>query len=266
MKSSVHEKIVLVLNASSATGLAQSLYLRRKGYRTIGLVASSPGASVDLPFEPILTSMSEEDSLEIIQKIVSSLRRLDAVISCPPPFLLVASDELQDDEIGSFLSAHLIRTLKMETLLLQHMRAAGGGKLINIVSAPVQKAASCLGLYQAGQAAICAWSAAASGELASLGVFVSVVECGRIHGASAHLTLPARPLKRRDHDRLATMQGLVAGDPYWVGDEILAEKVERILQESKPKAYYAADRTVGLQTFTGRFLRLWPGEGAGGGT
>ena len=76
MKSSVQEKIVLILNASSATGLAQGLYLRRKGYRTIGLVASSPGASVDLPFEPILTSISEEDSLQSIQKIVSVGRRM----------------------------------------------------------------------------------------------------------------------------------------------------------------------------------------------
>ncbi|WP_114208767.1 SDR family NAD(P)-dependent oxidoreductase [Acidisarcina polymorpha] len=266
MKSSVHEKIVLVLNASSATGLAQSLYLRRKGYRTIGLLEGSPRAGVDLPFEPILTSVSEEDSLQTIQKIMSSLRRLDAVISWPPPFLLAASDELQDDEIGRFLSAHLIRILKMETLLLQHMRAAGGGKLINIVSAPAQRALSCLGLYQATQAAIRAWSEATSRELASVGVFISVVECGRIHGASAKLTLPARPLKRRDHDRLATMEGLVAGDRHWVGDEILVEKVERILQESKPKAYYAADRTVGLRSFIGRLLRLFLGTGARGGT
>lgn len=263
MKSSVQEKIVLILNASSATGLAQSLYLRRKGYRTIGLVASSPGASLDLPFEPILTSMSEEDSLEIIQKIVSSLRRLDAVISCPPPFLLAASDELQDDEIGSFLSAHLIRTLTMETLLLQHMRAAGGGKLINIVSAPAQRASACLGLYQATQAAICAWSEATSRELAIFRVFVSVVESDRAHPASAKLTLPTHPLKRRDHDRLATMQGLVAKDPYWVGEEILAEKVERILRKIKPKAYYSADRMIGLQSALGRFSRSSTGAGGG---
>ncbi|AXC13871.1 hypothetical protein ACPOL_4599 [Acidisarcina polymorpha] len=62
------------------------------------------------------------------------------------------------------------------------------------------------------------------------------------------------------------MEGLVAGDRHWVGDEILVEKVERILQESKPKAYYAADRTVGLRSFIGRLLRLFLGTGARGGT
>ena len=60
------------------------------------------------------------------------------------------------------------------------------------------------------------------------------------------------------------MQGLVAKDPYWVGEEILAEKVERILRKSKPKAYYSANRMIGQQSALGRFLRL--GTGARGRT
>ena len=255
MKSSVQEKVVLILNACSPTGLAQSLFLRRSGYRTIGLLSGPLGSSEELPFEPVVTSLPGEDGLKTIQQVLSSFRRIHAVVCCPPPFLLAASDELQNGEIGSFFAAHLSRTLEMETSLLEHMRVAGGGNLINIVSAPAQRASTCLGLYQATQAAIFAWSEATSRELATFLVFVSVVESDRAHPASAKLTLPKRPLKRRDHDRLATMRDLVAKDPYWVGEEILAEKVEQILRKGRPKAYYSADRTIGLQSAIGRFLR-----------
>ena len=156
------------MNASSATGLAQSLFLRRKGYMTIGLLSGSFGASDELPFEPVFNSLSGDDCRTTIDQILSSFRRIHAVISCPPPFLLAASDELHSARVGCFFAAHLSRTLEMETLLLEHMRAAGGGTLINIVSAPARKTSACLGLYQAAQAAICAWSKATSRELANL--------------------------------------------------------------------------------------------------
>ena len=82
MKTSIQGKVVLVLNASTATGLAQCLFLRRSGYRTVGLLQGSLRVSEELPFEPV-TSLPGEDSQNTVQQILSSFRRIHAVYPVP---------------------------------------------------------------------------------------------------------------------------------------------------------------------------------------
>jgi NAD(P)-dependent dehydrogenase (short-subunit alcohol dehydrogenase family) len=132
-----------------------------------------------------------------------------------------AVEEGDDAEVRTLFDTHFFGTVAMIKAVLPSMRARREGAIVNISSIGAQVTPVGSGYYAAAKAAIEGMSGALHGELAPLGISVTVVEPGafRTDFAGRSLVQAATPIddyagtagkRRKEND---TMHGNQAGDP-----------------------------------------------------
>lgn len=132
-----------------------------------------------------------------------------------------AIEEGDDAEVRALFDTHFFGTVAMIKAVLPGMRERRSGAIVNISSIGVQLTPVGSGYYSAAKAAVEGMSGALHGELAPLGISVTVVEPGafRTDFAGRSLTQSAAAIddyadtagrRRIEND---TMHGSQAGDP-----------------------------------------------------
>ncbi|MGZ6778635.1 MAG: oxidoreductase [Mycobacterium sp.] len=140
-----------------------------------------------------------------------------------------AVEEGDDADVRTLFDTHFFGTVAMIKAVLPAMRARRSGAIVNISSIGAQVTPVGSGYYAAAKAAIEGMSGALRGELAPLGISVTVVEPGafRTDFAGRSLTQSATPIedyadtagrRRKETD---TMHGNQAGDPAKAGAAII---------------------------------------------
>jgi NAD(P)-dependent dehydrogenase (short-subunit alcohol dehydrogenase family) len=144
-----------------------------------------------------------------------------------------AVEEGDDTDVLNLFETHFFGTIAMIKAVLPGMRARRSGAIVNLSSIGVQLTPVGSGYYSAAKAAIEGMSGALRGELAPLGISVTVVEPGafRTDFAGRSLTQTATVIddyagtagqRRIEND---TMHGNQLGDPAKAGAAII-EAVE----------------------------------------
>jgi NAD(P)-dependent dehydrogenase (short-subunit alcohol dehydrogenase family) len=132
-----------------------------------------------------------------------------------------AVEEGDDAEVRTLFDTHFFGTVAMIKAVLPSMRARREGAIVNISSIGATVTPVGSGYYAAAKAAVEGMSGALHGELAPLGISVTVVEPGafRTDFAGRSLVQAATPIedyadtagkRRKEND---TMDGNQAGDP-----------------------------------------------------
>src|ERR1700753_3659119 len=132
-----------------------------------------------------------------------------------------AIEEGDDADIRALFETHFLGTVAMIKAVLPGMRGRRSGAIVNISSIGATVTPVGSGYYSAAKAAIEGMSGALRGELAPLGISVTVVEPGafRTDIAGRSLVQAATPIedyadtagkRRKEND---TMDGNQAGDP-----------------------------------------------------
>jgi NAD(P)-dependent dehydrogenase (short-subunit alcohol dehydrogenase family) len=132
-----------------------------------------------------------------------------------------AVEEGDDAEVRTLFDTHFFGSVAMIKAVLPSMRARHEGAIVNLSSIGAQLTPVGSGYYAAAKAAIEGMSGALHGELAPLGISVTVVEPGafRTDFAGRSLVQSATPIddyadtagkRRKEND---TMDGNQAGDP-----------------------------------------------------
>lgn len=151
-----------------------------------------------------------------------------------------AIEEGDDADVRTLFETHLFGAVAMIKAVLPGMRARRSGAIVNISSIAVQLTPIGSGYYSAAKAAIEGMSGALHGELAPLGISVTVVEPGafRTDFAGRSLIESATVIddyaatagqRRKEHD---TMHGNQPGDPAKAGAAIVAA-----VESSEPPAF-----------------------------
>jgi NAD(P)-dependent dehydrogenase (short-subunit alcohol dehydrogenase family) len=141
-----------------------------------------------------------------------------------------AVEEGDDADVRTLFETHFFGTVAMIKAVLPRMRARRRGAVVNISSIGVQLTPVGSGYYSAAKAAIEGLSGALRGELAPLGISVTVVEPGafRTDFAGRSLAQSANVIddyaatagqRRKESD---TMHGNQPGDPAKAGAAIVA--------------------------------------------
>jgi len=141
-----------------------------------------------------------------------------------------AVEEGDDAEVRALFETHFFGTVAMIKAVLPGMRERRGGAIVNISSIGAQLTPVGSGYYSAAKAAIEGMSGALRGELAPLGISVTVVEPGAfctdfagrslIQSATVIDDYAATAGRRRKEND--TMHGNQSGDPAKAGAAILA--------------------------------------------
>ena len=151
-----------------------------------------------------------------------------------------AVEEGDDADIRTLFETHFFGAVAMIKAVLPGMRGRRSGAIVNISSIGAQLAAVGSGYYAAAKAAIEGLSGALRGELAPLGISVTVVEPGafRTDFAGRSLAQSATVIddyaatagqRRKAHD---TMHGNQPGDPAKAGAAIMAA-----VESAEPPAF-----------------------------
>lgn len=141
-----------------------------------------------------------------------------------------AVEEGEDEKVRALFETHFFGTVAMIKAVLPAMRARGSGAIVNISSIGVQLTPVGSGYYSAAKAAVEGMSGALHGELAPLGISVTVVEPGafRTDFAGRSLTQSETVIddyaetagrRRKEND---TMHGHQTGDPAKAAAAIIA--------------------------------------------
>src|SRR5688500_7785837 len=176
------DRPVLTTGANSGLGLATTIELARRGFRSIGSVRSDAKAEV-------VHDAAEAAGVEV-ETVILDVSDAEQCADVVPPldlFGLVnnagysvtgAVEEVSDDEARAVLETMTIAPMRLARLALPAMRARGGGRIVNISSIYGRTTTPLTGWYQAAKHALEAVSDALRAEVASDGIHVVLVEPG----------------------------------------------------------------------------------------
>jgi len=173
-------RTVLVTGANSGMGLAAALELARREFDVVGTVRSPAKART-------VREAAEEADVEVKTALldVTDPAACARVIDRVRPFGLVnnagtsftgAVEDIDEDQARAALETMTLAPMRLARLALPHMRAGGGGRIVNISSIYGRTSTPLTGWYQGAKQALEGVSDALRMEVAGDGIHVVLVE------------------------------------------------------------------------------------------
>jgi NAD(P)-dependent dehydrogenase (short-subunit alcohol dehydrogenase family) len=208
--------------------------------RDVANVADLADTAPERVLPATLDVTKPEQVAAAVRQAQERFARIDVLVNNAGYGYRAAVEEGDDADVRTLFETHFFGTVAMIKAVLPGMRARRSGAIVNLSSIGVQLTPVGSGYYSAAKAAIEGMSGALRGELAPLGISVTVVEPGafRTDFAGRSLIQSARVIddyattagkRRKEND---TMDGNQVGDPAKAGDAII-EAVE----SSEPPAF-----------------------------
>ena len=198
--------------------------------RDAGKVTDLADATADRVLAVALDVTEPEQVTSAVQQAQDRFDGIDVLVNNAGYGYRAAVEEGGDAEVRALFETHFFGTVAMIKAVLPGMRDRKSGAIVNISSIGVQLTPVGSGYYSAAKAAIEGMSGALHGELAPLGISVTVVEPGafRTDFAGRSLMQSATAIddyadtagrRRKEND---TMHGSQAGDPAKAAGAIIA--------------------------------------------
>ncbi|KGH48285.1 short-chain dehydrogenase [Modestobacter caceresii] len=210
----------LITGVSSGFGRQLAEQLLARGDRVVGTVRR-PDAVADLvDTHPDTFAVQRLDLTDTdrIRSVVDDARahfgRLDVVVSNAGYGLFGAAEELSDEQVRHQLDTNLLGSVQLIRAALPHLRAAGGGRVLQLSSMAGQAAWPGSSLYNASKWGIEGFCEALAPEVAPFGIGVTIVEPGGARTAFGSSGLRfAEPLDAYDVSPAAAVRAFRDGGP-----------------------------------------------------
>jgi NAD(P)-dependent dehydrogenase (short-subunit alcohol dehydrogenase family) len=139
-----------------------------------------------------------------VDRAFAELGRIDVLVSNAGYALFGAAEEVKDDQIRAQIDTNLIGSIQLIRAALPHLRAQGGGRILQVSSEGGQIAYPNFSLYHATKWAIEGFVESVAQEVAPFGITFTLVEPGpaRTSFGASLVTPPA----------MAVYEGTPAGD------------------------------------------------------
>ena len=230
----------LITGVSSGFGRELTDQLLQRGDRVVGTVRDTAKVT-DLAerypetFRAEVLDVTDTSAVrDVVDRSFAALGRIDVVISNAGYGLFGAAEELTDQQVDHIIATNLTGSIQLIRSALPHLRAQGGGRIIQISSYGGQVAFPGNSMYHATKWGIEGFAESVAQEVASFGIGVTIVEPGgartefRYGSAQVADLLPAYD-ETPAHSFLAMLDpatgGLAPGDPARMAARII-ESVE----------------------------------------
>jgi NAD(P)-dependent dehydrogenase (short-subunit alcohol dehydrogenase family) len=198
--------------------------------RDVAKVADLADTATQRVFPVALDVTKPDQVTAALQRADERFGGIDVLVNNAGYGYRAAVEEGDDAEVRTLFETHFFGTVAMIKAVLPDMRARRSGAIVNISSIGATVTPVGSGYYSAAKAAIEGMSGALRGELAPLGISVTVVEPGafRTDFAGRSLVQSATVIddyagtagqRRKEND---TMDGSQAGDPAKAASAIIA--------------------------------------------
>ncbi len=228
-------QIFLITGVSTGFGRALADAALANGHRVIGtvrqlfqvadLTASYPGN-----FHALEMDLTDATSIrQAVEEAVSVWSGLDVLINNAGYGLVGALEEYDDTQIAHSLAVNLTGPLQVIRAVLPHLRAQRSGRIINIGAIAAVCNDAGFSVYGGAKAAMDGASEALRGEMAPLGIHVSLVHPGPFRTDFIARSLDTGANKLPDYEAtcgaftkvLSRINGRQPGDPAKAAQAIL---------------------------------------------
>jgi NAD(P)-dependent dehydrogenase (short-subunit alcohol dehydrogenase family) len=234
----------LVTGVSSGFGRLLAEQLLARGDRVAGTVRR-PDAVADLravhgdAFSVHRLDLTDTDRIRgVVDDAAAALGRLDVIVSNAGYGLFGAAEELSDEQVTHQLDTNLLGSIQLVRAALPHLRAAGGGRVLQVSSSAGQAAWPGSSLYNATKWGIEGFCEAVAAEVAPFGIGVTIVEPGGARtGFGPNGLRFAEPLEAYDGSPAAAVRAFRDGGPPGViGDpgRMVAAMIDSVEQTPAP--------------------------------
>ena len=174
----------LITGVSSGFGRELTSQLLERGDRVIGTVRR-PDAVADFTarnpdtFQAELLDVTNTNAVrEVVDRSFADAGRIDVIVSNAGYGLFGAAEELSDEQVERILDTNLLGSIALIRAALPHLRAQGGGRIIQISSYGGQVAYPGNSLYHATKWGIEGFVESVAQEVAAFGIGMTIVEPG----------------------------------------------------------------------------------------
>jgi NAD(P)-dependent dehydrogenase (short-subunit alcohol dehydrogenase family) len=225
----------LITGVSSGFGRHLAEQVLERGDRVVGTVRDSAKVA-DLAdrypdmFRSVVLDMTNTPAIhEVVGRAFAAMGRIDVIISNAGYGLFGAAEELTDAQVEHIVATNLLGPIQLIRAALPHLRAQGGGRVIQVSSYGGQVAFPGNSLYHATKWGIEGFCESVAQEVAPFGIGTTIVEPGgartefRYGGAQVADLLPAYE-GTPAHGFLRMLDpknGLAPGDPARMAARII---------------------------------------------
>ncbi|ATB70202.1 3-oxoacyl-[acyl-carrier-protein] reductase FabG [Sulfurospirillum diekertiae] len=225
----------LITGVSSGFGRELSQQLLERGDRVIGTVRDTKKIDDLIKRYPetfkveILDVTDTKAVHEIVDQSFAQFGRIDVIISNAGYGLFGAGEELTDIQVSHIIATNLTGSIQLIRSALPHLRAQGGGRVIQISSYGGQVAFAGNSLYHATKWGIEGFVESVAQEVASFGIGMTIIEPGGArtefrYGSAQVATLMPEYDATPAHAFLKMLDpanGLAPGDPARMATRII---------------------------------------------
>ncbi|MET0453301.1 MAG: SDR family oxidoreductase [Mycobacterium sp.] len=115
---------------------------------------------------------------EVVHNAFDALGRIDVIVSNAGYGLFGAAEEVSDDQIDRQVATNLIAPIQLARAVIPHLRAQGGGRIVQVSSVGGQVAFPAMSMYHATKWGIEGFWESAAADIAGFGIGVTIVEPG----------------------------------------------------------------------------------------
>jgi NAD(P)-dependent dehydrogenase (short-subunit alcohol dehydrogenase family) len=173
-----------ITGVSSGFGRQLTEQLLERGDRVIGTVRDSRKVADLLERYPdtfrveVLDVTGSAAIHEVVERSFAQLGRIDVIISNAGYGLFGAAEELSDEQVEHIIATNLLGPIQLIRTALPHLRAQGGGRVIQISSYGGQVAFAGNSMYHATKWGIEGFVESVAQEVAPFGIGMTIVEPG----------------------------------------------------------------------------------------
>ncbi len=263
-------KTILITGCSSGIGLCVARGLKSRGYRVVATARKSDDVAhlQAEGFDALLLDLDDSASIHSVVEAVlaSSPEGIYGLFNNGAWGLPGAVEDLSRDALRAQFETNLFGTMELTNLVVRHMRARGGGRIIHNSSVLGLVAFPYRGAYNASKFALEGITDTQRMELRGTGIHLSLIEPGPI---TSRFRDNAFKMYQRwiDKDASAHRQQYEAMErrllkkgpaaPFTLPPEAVLDKVVHALESPRPKIRYY----VTVPTWLFAYLRrLLPGR------
>ncbi len=225
MSKTMSSKTWLITGTSSGLGRLLTERLLARGDRVLAtlrkmdaldhLKAEAGERLLTLPLD-----VTDTDAVRRVVDEVFAMGRVDVVVSNAGYGLFGAVEELGDDQIRRQIDTNLIGSIQLIRAALPHLRAQGGGRILQVSSEGGQIAYPNFSLYHATKWGIEGFVEAVAQEVAPFGIDITLVEPGPTRTDFGRNLVSAPAMEAyRDTPAGAMRHAMATGTAAWVYDD-----------------------------------------------
>lgn len=238
-------KVVLITGASSGLGKACAEWLAAQGYRVYG--ACRRPEAVASPYPMLALDLRERASIDrAVAEIIDREGRLDVAINNAGIGMAGPLEQARLDNLTALFDTNVFGALGVMQAVIPHMRAQGGGLLVNIssiggvVNLPFRAA------YCASKAALNALTNSLRMEVGAFGVQACAVLVGDMRTPIGERRIKDyRPDDEAYREAFERVYAAINHDvERGIAPELVAQRIERIVRRKKVRPVYAVGKPL----------------------